>query len=256
MGFGRIKRAHSTYQFPQMEATGKQEERCSAGFEPLALSASCPAINSFLISQAQMSEYCIVPLKREHIDAVVDIHMQAFPDFFLSFLGRRFLRELYKAFAGDQLCVALEAVEHSGGKTLGFAVGTLKPSSFFGKLAKRRWWAFGISSLAAVAKNPRIATRIFGALAYRGGEPKNGDRALLSSIAVIPERQKTGLGSILLREWVETVRNKGCVGCYLTTDAVGNDSVNVFYANNGWRIESEYTTPEGRKMFRYHLDLK
>ena len=44
-------------------------------------------------------------------------------------------------------------------------------------------------------------------------------------------------------------------GCYLTTDADGNDMVNKFYQSLDWRIESTYATPEGRRMNRYVFDF-
>lgn len=189
-----------------------------------------------------------------HVEAVVDIHLAAFPGFFLSFLGRGFLRELYKAFATDKTGVSLVAEEPATGEVLGFAAGTLDPGRFFRSLLQRRWWAFGFSSLPAMVRNPRSTLRIFRAVSYRGDMPEGRTRALLSSIGVIPGQQERGLGNDLLKRWVETARGKGAAGCYLTTDAENNDAVNRFYARNGWQVESEFVTPEGRKMYRYTLD--
>ena len=43
----------------------------------------------------------VTPLSSSHIDIVVEIHLRAFPNFFLSFLGPRFLREFYASFLLD-----------------------------------------------------------------------------------------------------------------------------------------------------------
>ncbi|MDH4272690.1 MAG: GNAT family N-acetyltransferase [Candidatus Aminicenantes bacterium] len=189
-----------------------------------------------------------------HVDTIVGIHLAAFPGFFLSFLGRRFLRELYKAFATDKTSISLVAEAPVSGELMGFAAGTLDPARFFRSLLVRRWWAFGFSSLPAIVRNPRSALRIFRGVSYRGNQPEGRKRALLSSIAVIPGQRDHGLGNDLLKRWVERARAKGAEGCYLTTDAENNDAVNRFYARNGWRVESEFITPEGRKMYRYTLD--
>jgi hypothetical protein len=58
-----------------------------------------------------------------------------------------------------------------------------------------------------------------------------------------------------VERWVEEVGRRGGTGCYLTTDAKNNNKVNNFYQKLGWKIESTYTTPEGRVMNRYIFDL-
>ena len=183
-----------------------------------------------------------------------NVHLEAFPGFFLSFLGPRFLRELYRAFALEDSGIALAAEDPSSGELLGVVAGTLDPQGFFRRLLLRRWWAFGFWSLPALAKEPKALVRVLRALSYRGDCPQDKKRALLSSIAVAPEKQGTGLGSVLLKEWVDRARERAVLGCYLTTDAVGNDAVNRFYLRNGWRVASEFLTPESRKMRCYVLD--
>ena len=58
-----------------------------------------------------------------------------------------------------------------------------------------------------------------------------------------------------MQRWLEEARSRGARGCYLTTDAEKNDPVNRFYLSQGWRVESAYTTPKGRKMNRYVYDF-
>ena len=58
------------------------------------------------------------------------------------------------------------------------------------RLLKKKWYAFCIASMGAVLKNPRIIKRLFRAVFYRGESPPDGQRALLSSIAVSPNVQK------------------------------------------------------------------
>ena len=192
----------------------------------------------------------IVPLQAWHISSVVRMHLKAFPGFFLSFLGPRFLKEFYAAFVNEESSIGLVAVDSPGGQIAGAVVGTIQPGGFFRRLVKRRWWGFCLASMDALMRRPVIATRLFRAVFYRGDAPRGASLALLSSIAVDPRFQNKGVGRMLLNQFTGQVTDRGGTGCYLTTDAEGNDAVNRFYLKNGWRIESRYTTPEGRKMNR------
>lgn len=193
-------------------------------------------------------------LIRADVEAVVAIHMRAFPTFFLTVLGARFLREFYTSFLLDPVGRGFVAVDHDG-QVLGAVVGPLQPSGYFRRLVRRRWWAFALSSFAAVIKKPGNVGRLLGAAFYRGESPSGPVRALLSSIAVDPAAQGRGVGRLLVERWVKEVRAMGVSGCYLTTDAEKNDRVNAFYCELGWWLESTYQTREGRQMNRYLLDF-
>lgn len=200
-------------------------------------------------------EWIIKPLERQHIQSVVQVHQRSFFGFFLSFLGPRFLKEFYNAFIREDSGIALMVIDATNGHVLGFVVGTTHPNGFFKRLLKERWWAFCLASVSALMRKPTSALRLFRALFYRGTPPSGKVRALLSSIAVDPDSGGRGLGKALVESWVEEVRKRGMPGCYLTTDAEGNDPVNHFYERCGWKVESTYVTPEGRKMNRYILDF-
>jgi len=193
-------------------------------------------------------------LSSSHIDTIVEIHLRAFPNFFLSFLGPRFLREFYESFLFDSHGIGYTASAPDG-QVLGVIVGPVDPSGYFKRLLKRRWWAFCSASISAVMRRPSCVPRLFRAVIYRGGSPSGQARALLSSIAVDPNVQHAGVGKRLVRYWAEEARRRGASGCYLTTDADGNDEVNAFYQRLNWRIDSTYTTPEGRRMYRYVYDF-
>ncbi len=186
--------------------------------------------------------------------SVVNLHVRAFPGFFLSFLGPRFLKEFYRSFVFDSNGVALVAEESGTGRILGVVAGPVVPGGYFRRLLIRRWWAFCLASVGAVLCNPLITPRLFRALFYRGEPPMDKPRALLSSIAVAPEEQKRGIGQMLVKVWVDEVRKHGAAGCYLTTDAENNDAINGFYEGCGWKQLETFKTPEGRRMNRYVLD--
>ncbi len=197
----------------------------------------------------------VVEINREHIERVVDVHMRAFPSFFLTFLGPRFLKEFYSSFLEDPTGIGFVAEDSETSDVLGVVVGPAVPQGYFKRLLKRRWWAFCLAAAGAVLRRPTTAKRLFRAVFYRGEAPSGPERSLLSSIAVSPDAQRGGVGRALVKKWVEEVEHRGIKGCYLTTDAENNDPVNKFYQSLGWKVESSYTTPEGRRMNRYILDL-
>jgi len=196
----------------------------------------------------------IEALTREQIEPAVQLHLRAFPDFFLSFLGPRFLKEFYAAFLDDPTGMGFVACARDG-RVLGAVVGALTPQGFFKRLVKRRWWTFCLASAGAVCRRPACAPRLVRALFYRGGPPAGPSRALLSSIAVSPSVQGQGVGRALAGCWVEEARKRGAAGCCLTTDAEHNDPANAFYRSLGWNLHHTYNTPEGRKMNYYTLDF-
>ena len=112
------------------------------------------------------------------------------------------------------------------------------------------------AGVSAVLSRPSCVPRLFRAVFYSGESPSGPTRALLSSVAVDPNVQHAGVGKKLVQHWVEEARRRGASGCYLTTDADGNDKVNAFYQSLNWHIQSTYTTPQGRRMNRYVYDFK
>jgi colanic acid biosynthesis glycosyl transferase WcaI len=214
------------------------------------------AKNSALFSLPQTdppSRYSIEPLASRHIEPAVDVHLQAFPSFFLSSLGPHFLREFYASFLADRVGIGFVARSPSG-DVMGAVLGPLNPQGYFKRLLRRRWWAFCLASVGAVGRHPTCLKRLLRAVFYRGEAPSGPVRALLSSISVSPSAQGHGVGKALVHRWVVEARRRGANGCYLTTDAEGNDAVNAFYRGLGWRLESAYITPEARRMNRYVFD--
>ena len=55
---------------------------------------------------------------------------------------------------------------------------------------------------------------------------------------------------------IQQAESREAKGAFLTTDAENNNTVNSFYHSLGWKIESAYETPEGRKMNRYVYDFE
>ncbi|MFC7550578.1 GNAT family N-acetyltransferase [Plantactinospora sp. GCM10030261] len=200
-----------------------------------------------------MSETTLDPsdtLEPADIRAAAALHTRAFPHFFLSSLGERFLREFYSGFLSDPDAVTA-VTRTANGRILGVAVGTLTPDRFFRRLLRTRGLRFALAGLPAALRRPRTALRLLRAIAYRGTVPVGAEGALLSSICVDPTAQHAGHGRWLIEAWWLRARERGARSAYLITDRVDNEAVNNFYRRAGWTPRGSYTTPEGRPMNCY-----
>src|SRR4030066_470066 len=85
---------------------------------------------------------------------VVDIHMQVFEGFFLSFLGSRFLTILYSAIVDDPTGISFIAFDEQN--TYGFVAGTTEAAGFYRRLIMHRLLKFTVASFPPLLRNPRI----------------------------------------------------------------------------------------------------
>jgi ribosomal protein S18 acetylase RimI-like enzyme len=199
-----------------------------------------------------MSDVRIRPLERQDSAAAAAVHVAAFPSFFLSSLGERFLRELYVAFAEEDDVVAV--IVEIDGRLAGAAAGPLQPAGFFRRLALRRFLPFAIAALPAVMRRPSIGKKVLGGLGYRGPET-DAAGALLSTICVSPTARSAGVGSALLGAWCQAAVAAGATRAFLTTDREENSQANAFYVRNGWKVHGTLVADGARVMNVYRTDL-
>ncbi|MGC4153896.1 MAG: GNAT family N-acetyltransferase [Propionicimonas sp.] len=196
-------------------------------------------------------EFSLLP---HDAQALAALHLQAFPTFFLSSLGERFLAEFYRGFVGDPTAVVVVQRGYDG-RPVGVVVGTTEPAGFFSRLLRRRLWGFVRAAAIASMRNPRVVPRLLRGVTYRGEASAAARGALLSSICVAPELSGGGHGRRLIDAWKLQARALGAASAHLTTDAADNDRVNRFYVADGWLLSGSFTTPEGRKMNLYTVEL-
>jgi ribosomal protein S18 acetylase RimI-like enzyme len=193
----------------------------------------------------------IRPMLPDDVEAVTAIHLAAFPGFFLSFLGPRFLRQLYRAILIDEASIAYVAT--SSARVVGFVAGSGN-DGFYRRAARRRSLQFGWASVGAVMRRPSTVRRLLRALLSPPKTSTTG--ALLMSLAVDPTAQRSGAGRLLTRAFIEGARHRGAAAVVLTTDRVNNDEVNNFYRVQGFSLASHYVTAEGRAMNEYILYIE
>jgi len=188
---------------------------------------------------------------REQLQAIVDLHCAAFPEFFLTSLGPRFLRLLYRGFATmpGGICILAE----DAGRVIGFAAGTTEPDMFFKRLLRKHGLSFALAAVPGLLRNPFfVARKCLGAVFYRGEQPAGLESAaLLSSLAVDPECSGKGVGQALVKAFVDEAAKRGCKCVYLTTDQAENERVNRFYEKCGFRLRDSFPRPGQRIMNRW-----
>lgn len=192
-------------------------------------------------------------MTNNYINDVIKVHMQSFQDFFLTFLGARFLRLYYNRVINHRNAIKFVHVEDN--KVKGFIVGTMNPSGFYAVLLRRDWFRFGIASIPAILRKPWSFFRLLHALTKPAHTPKNRNIAELSSIAVTSNVHNKGIGKEMVVAFINEVKDRGGSAIYLTTDAYNNDSVNAFYQKMGFKIKRCFETPQGRLMNEYFYEI-
>ncbi|TRZ52744.1 GNAT family N-acetyltransferase [bacterium] len=187
------------------------------------------------------------------VNAVVKVHLSSFQGFFLTFLGRQFLSELYAGIVADSTGIAFVYREEA--RVLGFVAGTSHPAGFYSRLLHRRWWRFASASLIPILKNPLIIPRLLRAIRKPQDVSNQPDTGTLMSVAVSPEAQSRGLGQALVKAFLEEAADRGLKHVDLTTDKHNNDSVNQFYQHMRFRCSRTFVTSEGREMNEFVIDL-
>ena len=192
--------------------------------------------------------------KKHDIDAIVRIHEQAFPSFFLTKLGSAFLRLYYKS-----------VMDHSDGVLLvckkddvpiGLCAGTVLSAGFNKRLIKANFFQYGIESLKLLFSKPKSLIRLMKNMSKEDSSVgDNGEYAELLSIAVDPTVQRSGAGKTMLLDLENEIKKKGGEKLSLTTDFENNEKAIGFYKSLGYNEWYDFTTYPNRRMWRLIKNL-
>jgi ribosomal protein S18 acetylase RimI-like enzyme len=194
--------------------------------------------------------------QKNDVADVARLHVNVFPNFFLTSLGLSFLEELYSGFLHDQTGIFFVAKEK--GEIIGFVVGTSEPHCFFSKLRRRRFLFFTLKAIPGVLRSPiNVFRKLLSALSYRGGSNQvNASSALLSSIGVADHYKGKAIAKKLITQFEQEVLSLGKSIVYLTTDAQDNDRANSFYHRQGYVVTETFYQSGSRKMICYQKNLQ
>ena len=188
-------------------------------------------------------------LSKMELDDVVKIHMETFAGFFLTFLGKGFLRQMYKGFIAHENSGLIGAKSEKG--IVGVLAYSEDLSAFYKYLIKTRLIPFAWYSLGAAIRRPSAIIRLIRAF-QKPGETKREEKYVeLSSIGVSPDVKGQHIGSRMIDKLKEMFDADKFAFINLETDAVNNEGVNAFYVKNNFVLTRTFETPEGRKMNEY-----
>lgn len=192
----------------------------------------------------------------EDVDGIVDIHLEAFKHFFLSSLGKRFLKLYYLSFIQCGKGVVLCAKKD--GKLVGFSACSYKSRGFNSNLIKKNLFKYGIEAVILLFTKPGALIRLAKNMNKESSDvavKDDGQYAELYSIAVNPTCQGEGVGRLLLTATENEVANHNNK-VSLTTDYFNNDKTIAFYKALGYENFYEFITYPNRKMWRMIKELK
>ena len=189
-----------------------------------------------------------------HINQVVEIHIKAFPGFFLSELGNDVLRVFYKSLLQDKKTI-FYGVKNEG-VLVGFFVVSLEPTGLYSRLFFKNISRFILPLFFSFSKNFSLLKRmITSASSSSKLEVSTMYSASLLSICVSPAHVGKGIGKILLTTLENELRLRKRNGYYLTTDAHNNYSTNQFYLNFGFNLYGSYS--QGKRIMNIYVkDIK
>ena len=190
--------------------------------------------------------------EKKIIDEIVTIHLNTFTGFFLTFMGRGFLRQMYQSYCDHEESGLL--VAEGDGKTVGFLAYSSDFSGLYKFMIKTRLVQFGWYSMGAFFRRPSAFLHIIKAF-LKPSEVKRKEKYVeLSSIGVDPNVKSKGVGSKLIEKLKKLVDFEEYAYITLETDAVNNEGAIHFYEKNGFIRERMFVTDEGRKMYEYRVE--
>lgn len=188
-------------------------------------------------------------LTKKELEDVVNIHISTFEGFFLTFLGKGFLRQMYKGFISHENSgLIVVKIEKEIAGVLAYS-GDI--SSFYKYLIKTRLIPFAWYSLGATIRKPSAMFRLIRAFLKPGETKRDEQYVELSSIGVKPEWKGKHVGSVLIDKLKEIFDSEKYAYINLETDADDNEGANAFYVKNKFVLSRTYETPEGRRMNEY-----
>ncbi len=190
------------------------------------------------------------------VDGIVSIHQLAFKDFFLTSLGRRFLKLYYSCFISNVNGVVYCAAK--GNQIVGFSATAYKSKGFNSSMLKTNLLKFILVAFRLLISNPKAIVRLAKNMNKESTDSKiidSGKYAELYSIAVSPKYQGGGVGRNLLSVTEADVKDHN-KRISLTTDYYNNDKTIAFYRALGYKEYYDFVTYPNRRMWKLIKELK
>ncbi len=169
--------------------------------------------------------------------AAAGLHAQQIREGFLSFLGPRFLRRLYRRVTRTPGCFLLVVEEE--GTTIGFLAGSTNVAALYRSFV----WHDGVAAaLASSGRLLRSWRRVMETLRHGGGG--SGEGAELLAIAVDPIARGRGVGTRLVEGFLTEVKRQNECAAHVVV-AANNQNAIALYRRSGFHVVKRFELHSG-----------
>jgi GNAT superfamily N-acetyltransferase len=174
----------------------------------------------------------IIPMTKDHLIEVAQVHCAAFKGFFLTLMGEAFLRSYYHSVLDYRESVALVALDKNA-RVIGIAVGFKDPNEFY-----RHFRRYRVRMLPAIMmgllRRPWLLLMILRNITRLSRISRNQTRDLVELASIGALVVKQNVGSTLLKSFILKAQEFGASEISLTTDELNNSDVRLFYQRHGF----------------------
>lgn len=190
---------------------------------------------------------------KANIGKIVEVHLSAFPGFFLTELGEKFLTLYYECVLNSEDGILLSCFDE--GNIIGFCAATTHSAGYNSRLIKHNFLKFALIGAKFCITKPGAIIRLANNLTKSGSTEDKGDYGELLSIGVSSEAQGKGVGKALLGKLEQSMSEVGVKRLSLTTDFEENEKTLRFYSSIGFKKLYEFVAYPRRRMYRLIKEL-
>lgn len=191
---------------------------------------------------------------KRDINEIVRIHIDAFKGFFLTELGKTFLKKYYSSVLYHPDGILLGCFEN--GKIIGFCAATKLSRGFNTRLVKANFLKFSFEGIRLFFTRPSALIRLVKNFTKSDETNKdNGEYSELLSIGVSVTAQGGGVGKKLITELENYLKDMGAEKLSLTTDFENNEKAVGFYTRMGYNVMYDFIAYPDRHMYRMIKNL-
>lgn len=184
---------------------------------------------------------------------LANLHLKAFPNFFLTTLGEEFLKIFYKSLLNSPKGFGIATFE--GNFLVGFAVGTEQSQGFYRNLVLQNGLNLFTSCFKTLIFHPIKVLRILKNLIGSNGAFEIDEGGWLLSICTNPNYWGKGVSNIVLEEFEAEALRRGLKKNWLTTDFADNERANSFYIKMNYKLFATFVNSNKRRMNLYVKEL-
>lgn len=195
----------------------------------------------------------ICKIQESEVSDIVSIHLDAFPNFFLSNLGKDVLYQFYSYLLKDKNTISYCLKEKN--VIIGFFLVSTNAKWLYARIFIRGFFNFFLPIFFSFLKNPSLIKRIIiSFMSTRKHKTRNSISVSMLSLCVRKHNAGKGIGRSLVKKLEIELIQKNIKSYYLTTDADDNDLTNRFYLTNNFVLHSSFWQGK-RKMNLYIKNL-